>query len=155
MSDLRTELMAVREQYGSLTAENVVDAARHVNSPLHTHFEWDDGEAAHRYRLQQARQLIRVVRQPYVTAGGMEERVRTFHSLPGAGEGGKPAYEPLDEIIEDPVATEVMIRQAEREWRTMWARYSHLREFVDIVRGSVSITDPVKSDGDGLGAGAA
>ena len=47
---------------GRITPEDVVTEAEDVNSPLHHLFEWDDGEAAHRYRLDQARHLIRSVK---------------------------------------------------------------------------------------------
>jgi hypothetical protein len=50
------------EEAGRLSAENVVDEARDETSVLHTHFTWDDSEAADAYRLIEARQLIRHVK---------------------------------------------------------------------------------------------
>jgi len=47
---------------GRLTPERVVRAARNPKSPLHACFEWDDQEAARKYRLYQARNLILSVR---------------------------------------------------------------------------------------------
>ncbi len=47
---------------GRLTAESVVKDAAAPSSPLHGFFEWDDKVAGHRYRLDQARELIRSVR---------------------------------------------------------------------------------------------
>lgn len=47
---------------GILTPNAVLDDARDASSPLHDQFEWDDTEAAHQYRLQQARALIRSVK---------------------------------------------------------------------------------------------
>lgn len=44
---------------GLLTAEDTVSTAAHPDHPLHREFEWDDTEAAHKYRLVQARCLIR------------------------------------------------------------------------------------------------
>lgn len=49
------------EREGRLRPADVVDAARPADSPLHSHFEWDDGAAAERYRLNQARTLIRSI----------------------------------------------------------------------------------------------
>lgn len=43
---------------GMVQPEAVVEAAADPESPLHRFFEWNDGEAAHQYRLQQARQLV-------------------------------------------------------------------------------------------------
>ena len=47
---------------GTITAQAVVDDARDPSSPLHDHFEWDDDKAAHAFRINQARELIRSVR---------------------------------------------------------------------------------------------
>lgn len=44
----------------SLRPQHVVDAARPAESPLHAHFEWRDDIAAERYRIEQAKGLIRV-----------------------------------------------------------------------------------------------
>lgn len=45
-----------------LRPEDVIKDAKRKTSPLHAYFEWDDSKAAHQYRLNQARQLIREVR---------------------------------------------------------------------------------------------
>lgn len=44
---------------GNLTPDAVVEAARPKAHPLHHRFEWDDSVAGHKYRLDQARALIR------------------------------------------------------------------------------------------------
>ena len=49
-----------REHGGVLHPEHVVEAAANPENVLHQAFEWDDNEAAHQYRLEQARRLIRV-----------------------------------------------------------------------------------------------
>lgn len=45
-----------------LRPEDIIADARNPKSPLHDAFEWDDTKAAHAYRLQQARRLIREIR---------------------------------------------------------------------------------------------
>ena len=47
---------------GLLTPDLVVKDAENSKSPLHDLFEWDDGIAGHRYRIEQARQVITSVR---------------------------------------------------------------------------------------------
>lgn len=47
---------------GILTPNAVVDDAKNPSSPLHDQFEWDNDVAAEKYRLEQARELIRKVR---------------------------------------------------------------------------------------------
>jgi hypothetical protein len=54
--------LASLETAGRLVPEAVIEAAASPTSPLHRYFTWDNTEAAHEYRKQQARKLIRVVR---------------------------------------------------------------------------------------------
>jgi hypothetical protein len=54
-------LAELEDSTGRLTAEAVVEAAADEASPLYTYFQWDDNQAAHQYRLHQARKLIRSV----------------------------------------------------------------------------------------------
>lgn len=131
MADLRTELLAIREQFGQLTPHNVVEAASAEDHPLHDRFEWNDDVAAHKYRLSQARQLIRVVRETYTDRQGHPADVRTFHAIPRA-EGGM-AYEPLSEVVADDIASQILLRSMEREWRLLKARYERFSEFRSIV----------------------
>lgn len=53
-------LARIEEREGRLTPERVVEDARAEDSPLHSHFVWDDAEAARKHRLDQARALIRI-----------------------------------------------------------------------------------------------
>jgi hypothetical protein len=56
------------ENHGRLTPDNVVDAAQDEASPLHRCFEWDNDAAAHMFRVEQARHLIRSVRVDFTTS---------------------------------------------------------------------------------------
>lgn len=58
---------------GQMSAELVVKAASDPDHVFHPHFEWDDAKAAHQYRLETARHLIRSVRIEVTITGG--ERV--------------------------------------------------------------------------------
>lgn len=53
------EILRRMSAEGSLTAEEVVRRAKSKRSPLHKFFEWEDEVAAHAYRIEQARELIR------------------------------------------------------------------------------------------------
>jgi len=50
------------DEFGCVKSSELVEAARPEDSPAHGGFEWDDGAAAEQYRLQQARQWIRIVK---------------------------------------------------------------------------------------------
>lgn len=138
MANLRDELLAIRAEHGKLTPALVVDAAAAEDHPLHDRFEWDDSTAAHKYRLVQARELIRVVREKYVDGDGRPADVRTFHAIPRAD---GMAYEPLDEIVHDDIASKVLLQSMEREWRQLKARYERFAEFRSLILGDLGAGD--------------
>jgi hypothetical protein len=56
------ELKKLERANGRLIATDVVAAAENPKHPLHDRFNWDKEDASHKYRLHQARVLIRQVR---------------------------------------------------------------------------------------------
>ena len=55
------ELKTIQKKNGGqLFPVDVVDYARNPKSALHSAFEWDDTAAAERYRIDQARNIIRI-----------------------------------------------------------------------------------------------
>ena len=58
----RSWLRKLEDKDGRLTPEAVVEAARSEDDPMHSYFEWDDAKAGEKYRVDQARTLIRSVR---------------------------------------------------------------------------------------------
>lgn len=129
--NLRDHLTAIYREHGALTPRLVVDAARDPEHPLHDRFEWDDALAGEKYREQQARALIRTVKVVEPVGETDETRVRAFHSVPRP-EG--QTYVPIDEVRADPFTRQLVLRTAEREFRQMFARYRHLREFLEVVQ---------------------
>jgi len=132
MADLESLLREVRDNRGRLTPQNVVDEARPVDHPLHHHFEWDDAVSGHEFRIIQARQLIRRVTVTRVEAStDMPIRVRTFHSV--AGPSGR-SYEPIDEIIEEPMTMRILLSQMRRDFASLKRRYAHMEQFYAMLR---------------------
>lgn len=74
-----TELERLAEKNaGDLTPDLVVGAAADPNSPLHSHFEWDNGKAAVEWRKHQARQLIQTFKLHVVDDRG--ERTTRYYA---------------------------------------------------------------------------
>ena len=48
----------IEQRDGKLTKEAFLEESRPVDSPTHSCFEWDDGIAAEKFRLEQARHTI-------------------------------------------------------------------------------------------------
>lgn len=55
------EILSIEKKEG-LTAETLLESAKNNKSSLHDFFEWDDTEAAEKWRLVQARNVINEVR---------------------------------------------------------------------------------------------
>ena len=60
-ANIAGEVMEELEATVGLTAENLVDASRDEDAPLHNEFEWNDAIAAEGYRKTQAQHLIRSI----------------------------------------------------------------------------------------------
>lgn len=140
--DLRGVLEALYVANGGrLTAAIVVSAARPDDSPLHHCFTWDDADAAEKHRLNEARALIRSVKIRYVQDDEVFKAPR-FVSV--AQPDGAHAYKATDEIAADPVMTRIVLQDAIRQWRSLFARYKHLQGFLEAVQASM--VDPTPND---------
>ena len=125
--NLRDELLRIRSERGTLSPATVLDDARPADSPLHNRFEWDDSVAGEKYRLGQAGELIRSVRVSFNTPTGVETVRQFVVSAP-------QTYSPIEEVVQDPIGRELLLRQFERDWLTFKGRYAHLREFIEAIR---------------------
>lgn len=118
---------------GTLTAVRVVNAARATRSPLHRFFEWNNAKAAHEYRLEQARHLIRSIEVVYEDAPEVPPmRVYVaFDTQEGpVDEDGR--YLAAHVVLNDTDARARWLRQALRELEQWRARYQQLAELVRI-----------------------
>ena len=113
---------------GLLRAETVVDYAQDPSTALHSQFEWDDGVAGNRYRLMQARQLLRVA----VTILPMiDEPCRAFVSLRddrGRDTGG--GYRAIEDVLRDDTRCDRFIEQARDDLIRLQAKYRVLEAMV-------------------------
>jgi hypothetical protein len=141
-SQLETELLQIREENGGiLTAAAIISAAAAQDHPLHGRFEWRDDIAARRYRLQQARHLVRVVREQYIDKRGEPRQIRVFHSVPLAGSPTGRAYVPLEEIKRNEMMSAQVKRQMEVDWRNLRRRYEQFSDFITMVRRTMDEED--------------
>lgn len=131
---LRDVMVSIHQQHKRLTAELVVEAATPADHPLHNRFEWDDSVAGHKYRLHQATELIRSIEVNFVV-DETPVRVRQWHAV-----RRDSSYESIADVVQDEFSTQLILRQAEREWTQLWERYQHLAQFVELVRGAVQET---------------
>ena len=118
---------------GLLKPEAVVEAARPVNSPLHTRFTWDDTEAANQYRLQQARQLIRTTIQ-YIEVDGQDVSYNVFCSLTPDRENEGGGYRETTAILSNRRYKNQLMADARAEMERFEQKYSRLQELTGVIK---------------------
>lgn len=133
MSTLIDHLNTIRDERGTLTPALIVEVAADPQHPLHHRFEWDDTAAAHKYRLTQAAQLLRVTYRPLPDK---PTDLRAF-SVTRQADTGASEYVPTEEVLADPFARELLLRQMKREWLAYKRRYEHMAEFAAYIRTQI------------------
>jgi hypothetical protein len=120
-----------RQNGGVLKVEDVLNEARDEGSILHKHFEWDDSEAAQKYRLQQARALIQRCKITLIDSAPVE--IRAFVSLPVDRESGG-GYRLTSEVMSDARMKEEMLRDIQLTI-SRWTQKLHLldRDLADAI----------------------
>jgi hypothetical protein len=141
--DLRSVLLEIHRQHGYLTPALVVDLARDNDHPLHAVvFDRSPEDAAEAWYLARAHELIRRVRVTHLPAGDGEPlSVRAFQAVRGATTNAY-VYEPSEEVAANPLLAQMVLRDMERDWRTLRARWGHFAEFVRMVRDDLGEPPP-------------
>ena len=121
---------------GLIKPERVVEAARPKTSPIHDQFEWNNTEAAEKYRLLQASELIRVSVE-IIDCGGNRDPVvvRAFTSLTTErGESG--GYRATVQVLSNKQMREQMLADAIAELQAFERRYAILKELAEVFAAS-------------------
>jgi hypothetical protein len=106
---------------GKLTAEAVLAEAENPKSVLHRYIEWSDEAAAHAYRLEQARRIIRAVEVVIENAKGKSVAMRGFFSVKDAA--GVRGYEPMQYVFSDTAMSDQVMRDAKAQLEGWMKRY--------------------------------
>lgn len=124
--------MIAAKNDGIINPHEVIKYATDPTSVLHGFFTWDDSEAADKYRLIEARQLITSVK---VYRENKEVRVRALTSLNVDRHNGG-GYRFLDRVMESPVLRQHLLETAFAELESVQRKYQTLQE-LEIVWGAV------------------
>lgn len=133
---------------GRLKPKNVVEAARDPKHPLHKHLEWDDGKAAHAHRLEQARAIIRIVKEdrPDTPSGS----VRSFVSV---NESQGRSYRPIADIERSAVLQAQVLDAAQKDLDAFEKRYRDLTDVLEhVAEARKKIADRQKANAEGAPA---
>lgn len=136
----RSVLVDIAKQHGGvLMVDDVLNEARNENSPLHDHFEWDDGVAADAHRRYQARVLIQ--RCKITLADSVPTQIRAFVSLQSDREMGG-GYRMTTTVMDD----EAMREELLRDIRLTIARWNQKLNLLDSITADLilRLEDSVK-----------
>jgi len=127
---VQSELEQVASKHrGVLPAQAVVDWARsHPRSELHKRFTWEDGEAADKWRLWEARVLIaRVTIEPRP-----ERTVRAWVNLPSDRAGERPAYRATVRVMSNAEQRAELLQSVKDELGRLRRKYAELTELASV-----------------------
>jgi len=131
----KADAKKVAEEINSIneiTPSSVLESARDKDSELYKCFTWDDGIAAEKWRLEEARKIIRnLVVQKKEDAEVETTPIRMFFK--DSDEVTTGSYKPISMIVRDEDKYESLLQQAMKELRAFKNKYSMLTELDYII----------------------
>jgi len=133
------QLQAIHNRHGVLTPGIVVSEAANPEHPLHARFEWDDTQAAERWRLNQAQALIRSVNVQIETTEQRIISVRAYISKSEMGRGDDTdnpetgIYVDVHEVVASDVMRTAWFRALAKDWQRLKAKAGASQEFAQMV----------------------
>lgn len=107
------ELDRIHKKYGAVTPSKILEDASDPKSPLHRYFEWDDSEAARKYRLAQAAAMLQASKMVVVLSKQPREPIAAFPEvrrlLPANRGEGK--FKMRKEVLDEPDARQEIIER--------------------------------------------
>lgn len=131
----KADAQRVADEIGenSITPEQVLEKARNdENSELHKCFEWNDGIAAEKYRLIQARKII--INLAYIPKEKTDEPVRCFQIT-----REKSVYMPTKQFLVNNDEYQDLLKRAKVELESFKRRYATLSELETVFEAIESL----------------
>lgn len=124
------ELRTIEEKDGVLKPEAVVNFAKNKKTALHGQFDWDDANAGHKYRLWQARQLIRICVEYLPNDDNVVETHAFVHFE--ESDQTQEGYVYIKKVLADEYLTGRMLSDALRELKVFRKKYEDLKEIAQL-----------------------
>lgn len=118
----------IQNEYGEVTKERVLEAARPEDSPMHDLFEWNDSVAAEKFRLRQAGQILRCL--IVVNDEKPDQKCRAFVRISNYNESGR--FIDVNSAMQAESTRQVILRNALHELELFQQKYSIYSEFAKI-----------------------
>ena len=122
-AELAAKVCKELEAKGSFSAEELVDASEAEDAPLHDMFEWNDTIAARKYRIEQAKKIIRSI---VVVMDDKPVRYREFSSV------SSKTYMSTMTALSSERTREILLSAAKTEMERFKAKYRTLTELAEV-----------------------
>lgn len=129
------EFERIEKENGKVTAENLLESARPENSVMHDCFEWNDTEAAEKYRLLEAKNVINQLVKVAVTEenSGRSKEQRAYVNInPNRGFGSKGDYISIERAMSEEETRKIVLKRALDELIMFQRKYQDFSELSEI-----------------------
>lgn len=122
----KADAQKVYEEIGDMatTPQEVLEKARNENTELHKCFEWNDAIAGEKYRIQQARTVLRSLK--FIPHEKVEQPIRIFSYTPETN------YKPTIQMVVNVDEYQNLLAQAKRELDAFRKKYNSLTELHEL-----------------------
>lgn len=135
--EIKKQLEAIANRPAGLNPRTLLMEAKNPQSSLHKYFEWDDTEAAQKWREAQAYDLIRRIKVEVITPEQKTLTVRAFWPIKHVEPDGtidaakRGSFLLVNNIMDDEAAIRQVINNAKSELTAFQVRYSKLSELFE------------------------
>lgn len=127
--DAGEHLEKLERQHGSVTPKLIVDDARPKTALLHKCFEWDDAEAAEKYRESQAGFILRNLVNVSVTQSPELSEVRAFVNVVKEGDS---KFVSVTTAMSNDEMRQHVLKTALSELMAFKKKYGQLEELAEV-----------------------
>lgn len=120
----------VERENGIVTPDAFLNKARADDSPIHSMFTWDDSVAAEKYRLQEARNIIRCLSVTIIKSDDAPKSYTAYVNIAEKKNEGK--YLNINDAFEDDDTRSIVLGRALKELEAFANKYSLLEELEEV-----------------------
>lgn len=134
------ELEKLTDADKNLSPEKVVEASRSEDAVLHGEFEWNDETAAEKYRVEQARSLIRNLTVKVIEPESKTPvETRAFVHI-------AQDYRPIHTVIKSQTEMEILLATALRDAETFRSKYATLTFLKPVLNDMEQAENKIKEE---------
>lgn len=123
------EIMEICEELESATPQQILEKAKDSSTELHKCFTWDNSEAAEKWRVQEARTIVRSLKIVEEKPDKKPEptTIRVFYKT-----DNESGYKPTKLILKKPDEYKMLVERCRSELLSIKQKFQNISEFDEI-----------------------